>query len=303
MDIELLRTFIAVADSGSFTRAAGQIYRSQSAISMQVKRLEEQLDRQLFIRGARSLKLSPDGRALVPYARKLIVLHDEAVDNLLERSRIKHLRIGCPDDYSHNLLPELILLLRQQIPRVQISLTSANSTLLRQHLDSGELDLTVLTRAPAGNEGSLILQEQGVWVCNNPALLQQRPLPLALFEPSCKFHSSVIDALEKRGIAYDILCEGSNSNLLLQLVKRECAISVMTASAVPAGYSTFQQSSELPALPVAEIVLCAKGANPLIEGIPLESIAEQLRCKLEHPSPVDGYTDALVTEKTSPVWQ
>jgi DNA-binding transcriptional LysR family regulator len=276
MDIELLRTFVAVVDNGSFTRAAGQIYRSQSAISMQIKRLEEQLDRQLFIRHARSLKLTLDGRSLIPYARKLLKLHDEAMDNIINRSQAKNIRIGCPDDFSHTLLPDLIQIMRSKIPGVHITSICANSNILRQHLDQGELDVTIITRPENSNEGVLLRQEQGVWLCNDPQLLKQRPLPLALLEPTCKFHSSVIDSLEKAGVSYDLICDSSNCGLLIELVRRNSAISVMTAHAAPDSLNKLANAEGLPTLPIAEIVICLKGGNQLIEGISLDSIAQEM---------------------------
>ncbi len=276
MDIELLRTFVAVVDNGSFTRAAGQIYRSQSAISMQIKRLEDQLERKLFLRNARALKLTLDGRALVPYARKLLKLHDEAMDNIINRSQAKNIRIGCPDDFSHTLLPDLIQVMRSKIDGVHISSVCANSNILRQQLDNGELDMTIITRPENSNEGVLLCQEQGVWLCEDPALLQQRPLPLALLEPSCKFHSSVIDGLEKADISYDLICDTSNCGLLIELVKRGCAVSVMAAHAAPKDLTQLSNVAGLPTLPVAEIVICLKGGNPMIEGISVEEIASQM---------------------------
>ena len=276
MDIELLRTFIAVVDNGSFTRAAAQIYRSQSAISMQVKRLEEQLQRQLFHRSARTLKLSLDGRALLPYARQLLKLHDEAMDNILNRSQAHNIRIGCPDDYSHTLLPDLIQILRRKIPGVHISSICANSNILRQHLDNGELDMTIITRPEGSTEGVLILQEQGVWLCNDPQMINRRPLPLALLEPGCKFHSLVIDGLQKADISYDLVCDASNCGLLIELVRRNLAVSVMAAHTAPDDLVKLTAPEGLPTLPVAEIVICLKGGKQLIEGISLETIAAEM---------------------------
>lgn len=276
MDIELLRTFIAVVDNGSFTRAAAQIYRSQSAISMQVKRLEEELQRQLFHRSARTLKLSLDGRALVPYARQLLKLHDEAMDNILNRSQAHNIRIGCPDDYSHTLLPDLIQILRRKIPGVHISSICANSIILRQHLDDGELDMTIITRPEGSTEGVLIRQEQGVWLCNDPQMINRRPLPLALLEPGCKFHSLVIDGLQKADISYDLVCDASNCGLLIELVRRNVAVSVMAAHTAPNDMIKLTDPVGLPTLPVAEIVICLKGGKQLIEGISLESIASEM---------------------------
>jgi DNA-binding transcriptional LysR family regulator len=244
---------------------------------MQIKRLEEQLERKLFTRNARTLKLTLDGRALTPYARKLLKLHDEAMDNIINRSQAKNIRIGCPDDFSHTLLPDLIEVMRNKIDGVHITSVCANSHILRQQLDNGELDMTIITRPENSNEGVLLRQEQGVWLCKDTALLRQRPLPLALLEPGCKFHSSVIDGLEKADISYDLMCDTSNCGLLIELVKRGCAVSVMAAHAAPKDLTQLNNVSGLPTLPVAEIVICLKGGNPFIEGISAEEIARQMQ--------------------------
>ncbi len=276
MDFDLLRTFIAVVDNGSFTRAAGQIYRTQSAISMQIKRLETQLNKSLFIRDGRNLKLTAEGKALVSYARRLLSLHDEALKVLKSKEQVSNLTIGCPDDYSRNLLPRLIEILRLQLPSVKISVITANSGELRQRLDNGELDLTILTRSPNTQEGVLIYQDYGVWVSHHERLLKKRPLPLVLFESSCKFHSSVIDGLEKSGISYDLICDTSNSSLLVELIRTEQVVTVLASKTVPEDLISLADFDDLPKLPIAEIIVSLKGANQSIAGILLQDLAQQL---------------------------
>lgn len=276
MDFDLLRTFIAVVDNGSFTRAAGQIYRSQSAISMQIKRLEGQLDQALFYRSSKELSLTLDGKALIPYARRLLSLHDEAINSLKGGSKLKVIRIGCPDDYVCHLVPALIGIFRKHLPNVSTSVVSASSAELRQKMDKGELDVAILTRIPNTNEGELIYQDRGVWVCANKQLLNTRPLPLVLFDPSCKFNSTVIDGLEKREIAYDLICQTSNSSVLIELARSGVALTVLAKNTVPNDLIIDENSAEFPTLPVAEIVICLNGANQRIENLSLRSIAQQL---------------------------
>ena len=276
LDFDLLRTFIAVVDNGSFTRAAGQIFRSQSAISMQIKRLEQQLDHPLFTRNSKALLLTPDGKALIPYARRLLSLHDEAINNLKGNNNIKVIRIGCPDDYVRSLVPQLIAIFRKSLPNVSTSIVSANSAELRQKMDNGELDIAILTRIPNTNEGELIYQDYGVWVCKDPSLLSQRPIPLALFDPSCKFNSAVIDGLDKREISFDLLCQTSNSSVLIELARQGSAVTVLAKNTVPKDLTIIDKTKMLPTLPVAEIVLCLNGANQRIKALSLRDIAQQL---------------------------
>ena len=125
----------------------------------------------------------------------------------------------------------------------------------------------------------LIYQDKGVWVCKNESQLQQlqkQPIPLALAEANCKFHSTVIDGLEKQEIAYDLLCETSNSSVLIELVRKGKAVTVLASKAVPDDLIALRDYAELPTLPVAEIIVSLKGANQRIEGLSLQDIANYL---------------------------
>ena len=148
MDIEALRSFIAFVDTGSFTRAAKQIHRTQSAISMQMKKLEEATGKPLFIKEGRNLGLTEHGRKLASYARRLLAIHDQALSDLKHRSDHPPLMLGCPDDYADSVLPQLIALILDAHPQQEISILCASSTRLRALLDRGELHAAILTRAP-----------------------------------------------------------------------------------------------------------------------------------------------------------
>ncbi len=280
LDFDLLRTFIAVVDTGSLTRAAIQLHRTQSAISMQIKRLESQLNQNLFQREGRGLSLTHQGKSLVSYARRLLNLHDQALNDLTRKEVTTHLRVGCPDDYSLILLPKLISLLRTKNPDIRISVYTANSGQLRQAMDDNEIDLAILTRLPNSNEGALIYQDQGVWVAKSAEEFKQRPLPLVLFEASCKFHSSVIDGLEKGDISYDLICDASHVSLLSELVRQGKGVSVMPRNAVAADLVVFEEhmlsANILPELPVAEVIVSLKGAEQFIAGWNLTNLAKEM---------------------------
>jgi len=275
LDFELLRTFIAVVDNGSLTRAANQVHRSQSAVSMQIKRLESQLEQELFMRSGRGLLLTQHGKSLVAYARRLLNLHDQALTELTANDNTQHLRIGCPDDYSVKLLPGLLMLLRQKNPTIRLSIFTENSGRLRQAMDNNEIDLAIMTRLSGSNEGALIYVDQGIWVAKNENSFSLQPLPLVLFEPSCKFHSSVIDGLEKNDINYDLVCEASHISLLAELVDCGMGVSVMPKNSVPKYLMAFERN-DLPELPVAEVCICLSGGNQNVAGWSLNELAKQL---------------------------
>lgn len=277
IDFELLRTFIAVVDNGSITRASGQIHRTQSAISMQIKRLEQQIGQSLFDRTGRNLVLSYRGKSLVAYARRLLSLHDEAIDQLSSEQFTSHITIGCPDDYSNSLLPKLIHIFHHHNPEIHVSIATANSGELRHMMDNNEIDMAILTRLPESNEGVVIYQSQGVWLAKEKSKLFQRPLPLGLFEPSCKFHSSVVDGLEKSNVDYRLMCDASQTQLLCSLVRNYNMVSVIPDIAVPTDLIGCRSVDGLPELPVAEVIISLKGGAQNIAGLSLSDIAQLMK--------------------------
>ncbi|MEW6990873.1 LysR family transcriptional regulator [Colwelliaceae bacterium 6441] len=277
IDFELLRTFIAVVDHGSITRASKQIYRTQSAMSMQIKRLEEQIGQTLFDRSGRQLVLSYHGKSLVAYARRLLNLHDEAINKLTNKDHQTHLTIGCPFDYSESFLPKLIGVLHQSNPLLHISVITANSGELRRLMDAGTIDVALLTRLPQSNEGVLVYQAHGVWLAKEKSSFEQRPLPLVLVEPDCKFHSSVIDGLEKSHIDYQLLCDASQTHLLFALVRERNAVTVVPDVLVPNDLIGLSHVEHLPELPVAEVIISLKGGEQSIIGLSLQEIALRMK--------------------------
>lgn len=261
MDIDALRTFIAFVDTGSFTRAARQVCRTQSAISMQMKKLEEDAGDSLFAREGRNLVLTAKGRLMASYARRIINLHDKALSELSCQDTAAPLVLGCPDDYAESVLPELISMLRAIQPGLTFVLRCDTSGALRRMLDAGELHLAVLTRAPEGEEGYLLKNDQGVWVHGGyPQLVHAPVLPLVLFDRDCKFHSSAIDGLEKQGRAYEIVATSYSATAIKGMLRQGVGISVLaTASLTPD--LTVLDAPELPPLAAADLVM-ALGAEP-----------------------------------------
>lgn len=255
MDIDALRSFIAFVDTGSFTRAAKQTYRSQSAISMQMKKLEEESGQSLFIKEGRHLNLTDQGQQLVSYARRILSLHDEVLSQLKHTVHHPPLSIGCPDDYAESVLPDVVALIRQFLPNQSVRIVCDCSTQLRLMLDQGLIDVAILTRTPEAEEGYLLKHDSGVWVHGgNPSVLEQSPLPLILYEPDCKFHSAAIDGMEKQNIAYQLIGSSSSATAIKSILRRGIGISAMAVSSVSPGL-TIIRDADLPRLPSVDIVL------------------------------------------------
>ncbi|PMN92329.1 LysR family transcriptional regulator [Enterovibrio norvegicus] len=281
MDIDSLRSFLAIVDTGSFTRAAAQIHRTQSAISMQIKRLEEELGSALFDRDKRPLSLSLSGQRLVSHARRLVAGHDEALIAFKQEDASRPIRIGCPDDYAESLLPRLLESLRTHVNgHITFDVLCASSTRIRQRLDSGELDVAVVTRAPDSDEGWLLQHDQGVWIMGSDKQLPlRRPLPLALFDKNCKFHTTALDGLGKFGIDVDLYAFTTSASTLKGLVRNNLAVSAMASNSVPDDLTVITHAN-LPPLPAVDIVLItATRTHPLLSASVVSTLTQAFAAK------------------------
>src|SRR5512132_4245116 len=145
LDIDQLRTFIAIAETGSFTKAADVVHKTQSAVSMQMKRLEERLNRPIFARDGRASKLTEDGERLLDYARRIVKLNMEAVAAFSEAELTGRVRLGVPDDYADRYLPEIMARFSRAYPGVELTVFCQPSVELVELIDANELDLAIVT--------------------------------------------------------------------------------------------------------------------------------------------------------------
>jgi len=283
LDIEALRSFIAFVDTGSFTRAAKQTFRTQGAISMQMKKLEDEAGQQLFEKKGRNLQLTEHGRTLTAYARRILAMHDEALTQLTAASPQPPLRIGCPDDYAQSVLPVLIEQLSQMQPGLNYVVRCDCSTELRRWLDAGQIDAAVLTRSGELDEGYLLAHDRGVWVHGGyPELLDAPALPLVLYEADCKFHSTAIDGLEKMQRSHRLLCATSSATTIRALLKKGLGISAMARSSMGEGLVELPAECGLPALPAADIVLqLSPSPHPMLGASAALALSERLQMLTE----------------------
>lgn len=198
LDIDLLRSLVAIAETGSFTAAADQIGRTQSAISMQMKRLEEQVERPLFVRDGRTSTLTPAGNDLLDYARRILRLQDAALSSLREPEMEGAVRVGIPDDYVGVFMPPILARFARSHPRVQVDLRCETSDRLRESLLAGEIDLAVVTCGALTEESQPLKKENVVWAAPRDHRVEDEPvLPLALFAAPCRVRESTVQAFDK----------------------------------------------------------------------------------------------------------
>src|SRR5499427_3662285 len=151
LDSDQLKTFIAIVETGSFTRAAEVVHKTQSAVSMQMKRLEERLGRAIFARDGRASKLTEDGERLLDYARRIVKLNVEALAAFSDAELSGRVRLGVPDDYADRYLPEIMARFSRAYPGVELTVSCQTSIELMELIDDNHLDLAIVTDCGAGS--------------------------------------------------------------------------------------------------------------------------------------------------------
>ncbi len=274
--MELLRTFTAIADSKSFSQAGDQIGRTQSAVSMQIKRLEELIEKPLLKRDSRNLKLTADGLTLLSYARKILKLNEEAVLHFKKPELSGLTSIGLPDDYAARFLPEILAGFSRTHPRVQVEVTCEPSHQLLARMGRRELDLAMTTSPVAEVENSTLLkQDPTVWVTSEQHCQhEESPLPLALFPDDCYCRSWAIKALEQAGIDYRIAYTSPSIMGLQAAVTAGLAVTAISQSIVPAGMRQLSREEGFPPLPNASFLL---HRNPESDNCVVDSLAEHIK--------------------------
>ncbi|MFC3286175.1 LysR family transcriptional regulator [Litchfieldella rifensis] len=261
LDTDVLRTFVAIAESGSFTRAARQVFRTPSALSMQIKRLEETLGQPLFVREARQVRLTPEGEVLLGYGRRLLKLNEEAVTQFLAPSLEGTVRFGTPDDVGTRILPGVLAQFARSHPAVQVDVIMGRSADMLQRMDAGELDLVLVTAGNPGMEmeatrGDVVHTEPLVWACREGGVAPRRsPLPVALASHGCVWRSAALAALDRAGLPYRIAytsehCAGQEAAMLADL-----AVAPFPLSLVKPPLRKLEQDAGLPPLGDYQVVL------------------------------------------------
>ncbi|AZO44887.1 LysR family transcriptional regulator [Mesorhizobium sp. M7D.F.Ca.US.005.01.1.1] len=274
LDLNLLKTFVAVVESGSLSNAAPRVGRSQSAVSMQMQRLEEMVGNQLLVRGPRTVTPNAIGEDFLIYARRLLKLSDEAWASVTQPKETGSVRLGVPDDYAAFLLPPVLSRFAAEHPLVTVELICEQSTALVKTLAEGRLDLAIVTRLPE-QPLDVIRLERFVWVASpNHVAWETAPLPVALFEPGCAARMNVLQALGDADRSYR--CTYSSASLLglIAVVQAGLAVAGLALRSVPPSLRIIGGNEGLPVLPDLEIGILR---NPLSMTPAVERLNDFLR--------------------------
>ncbi|WP_027184573.1 LysR substrate-binding domain-containing protein [Desulfovibrio inopinatus] len=261
LPIESLRTFAAIVDAGGFTRAAVTVNRTQSAVSMQIKRLEEEIGHALFVRDGKSVTLSAEGELLLGYARRLVRLHDEAGE-AIARPRLDGLvRLGAPEEFVARILPKVLSRFSAYHPGVRVDVFSQASKELLARLEAGDLDVAVCTLDEPGAVRTalpteIIRLEPVVWVTSAVHDVHEHdPLPLALFHEGCAFRRWAEQTLARAGRDYRIAYVSASIGSLIAAVSAGLAVAPFGLSHIPEGLRILGEADGFPGLPVAAVTL------------------------------------------------
>src|SRR3712207_1513594 len=194
LDIDQLRTFVAIADTGSFTRAAEVVHKTQSAVSMQMKRLEERIGKDLFARDGRLSRLTDEGERLLDYARRIVRLNAECIASFADHELAGRVRLGLPDDYADRYLPEILARFARSNPRAEVTVVCEPTPNLLDRIQNGDLDLAIITQCDRRGPAEIVRVEQLLWVTSaRCAVHEETPVPLALGRPTCDWRQSACE--------------------------------------------------------------------------------------------------------------
>lgn len=256
LDLDQLQTFCVIADCGSFTEAARQVHKTQSAVSMQIKRLEERLGQSLFKRDGRSISLTPEGDTLYSLARRMLRINAEIVDTFSDEVLAGNIRFGVPDDYAVRLLPVILSGFQRTHPKIMVDVRCKASEELLAGMRSGQFDIIVFTQGTNHEFGELFRTEKMFWVTSHGGVaLGTDPLPLACGPQCCYWRANAIEELNRIGRDYRIAYTSSNATAIASAVLSDLAVGFLPESALQPGMRVLAQDAGLPRLRDAQIAL------------------------------------------------
>lgn len=248
LDMTTLRSFVAVADAGGVTRAAGFMNLTQSAVSMQIKRLEDVLGLEVLNRSGRKVGLTPAGEQLLGYARKMLALNDEVFGRLTHDAYEGEIVLGVPNDIVYPTIPQVLNRFNADYPRMKISLVSSFTRTLKAQFARGECDIILTTEDSPEPGGETLTSLPLIWIgAPGGVAWKQRPLRLA-FEHNCIFRTGVQAALDAGGINWEMAVESDSTRAIEASVSADLAVNAVLAGSEPPYVERISHNGALPEL-------------------------------------------------------
>jgi len=271
-DPDQLRTFLAVTQSLSFTQAAVRLGLRQPTVSQQIRRLEEAVGRELFVRDTRSVALTADGEAMAGFARAILAAQEQAVGYFTGSGLVGRLRLGVTDDLALTQVPRILREFRQLYPRIDLELTVSQSGALQRRVESGHLDLAFV-KQPAGPtpaRGSLVRRDRLVWAAlAGTRVPPDEPVRLVVYQAPSQSRSLAVQALERAGRTYRIRCTVRGVNGVIAAVRAGIGIAVVASTLLPGDFVELPATEGLPELGEMDLVLLrsARAASEPVDAL------------------------------------
>jgi DNA-binding transcriptional LysR family regulator len=277
-DTVLLRTFATVCDLRSFTKAARRVHLTQSAVSLHIKRLEEQVGSRLIARHARGILLTEHGEVLLSYARRILALHRE-VTHRLRHDDAAVVRLGAPEYFNLRALATLIAQFSMLHPGVQLQLKVGLGPDIVALLDDGQLDMAIVSSEIGEAEGISLCRERRVWAAGRGmSLAPDAPAPLAVYPPNCRWRQVALEHLDRAGRSWTVVLQSTGTAGIIAAVDAGLAITIFPeCGLVSSALRSLGAAESLPTLPDFEFVLRSNGKESLAVDQLAESIISRFR--------------------------
>jgi len=265
LDLDLLRCFVSVVDTGGFTRAGERVHRTQSTVSQQIKRLEELVGFQLLHRNGKDATPTEEGERLLAYSRRILALEQEARDVMARPMGAGVVRLGIPEDFAAYRLTELLAEFARSRPGLRLDVRSGRGLQLRQALERGELDLALYKREAGEAGGIAAWPERLHWVTSSthPLGFTRDPLPLVAFDQGCLYRNRMIHAAEVAGRGWYVAYTSANLAGIQAAVSAGLGVSILPEVAILPQHRTLRHADGFPPITNTEVALvAAAGASP-----------------------------------------
>lgn len=284
LDLEFLRTFVAIADTGNFSKAAEVVFRTPSAVSMQIKKLEEQLSVQLFERDARSVSLTSHGDKLLAMARQMLSLNREIVSQFTAPDLAGVVRIGVPDDLGMETMPRFLRLLAESHPHITVDVVVDHSATLVERFNANKLDIAIINASGDKLPDGFVelARERLVWAgLKNGVAFLQDPLPVSIWEASCSWRNAALGGLEKADRAYRVAYLSANCAAQCAAIRADLAIAPLPESSLNGEIQEIKAEHNLP--PIGDYAISIAVAHDA--NAPILAAADHVRQSIsgEHP--------------------
>ena len=260
LDSDLLRSFLTVAEAGSMTEGASRLLRTQSAVSLQIRRLEELLGKPVFTRHGRGVTLTGAGERLLAVAREVTTRLDATLRDLSADALRGRLRLGIPDDHSQGTLARIIAAFCQQHPEVELEVRCDLSAHFPLALERGALDLAVYEVETPTDPAAVLWSDPTSWVCaRHRDLARADPLPVALFDRACWWRDAAMEALDRMGRPYRVVFSSQSVTGVTAAVEAGIAVALLGSGAISPAIRALTPDDGFPSMPCSQLVLASAG--------------------------------------------